>query len=54
MGYKDFKPTKVVRVPWDEMWHVHYLRGGEEAYDRVSTQEAVEVANDLWKLNQKG
>lgn len=50
MGYKDYKVLKVVKVPWDGLWHIHYFRGDRETYDRVSTKEAVEVADHLWEL----
>ena len=51
MGYKYFKILRVVKVPSDQMWHVYYLKFGRETYDRVSKQEAIEVADNIRGLN---
>ena len=47
MDHKDFKVTRVVKVAWDEMWHVHYVKFGKETYDRVSKEEAIEIGENM-------
>ena len=45
--YNNGKVIAVRKVRWDELWHVVYLFGERETYDRVPREEALRVAEGL-------
>jgi hypothetical protein len=45
--YKYGKVIAVRKVRWDMLWHVVYLFGKRETYDRVSKDEALQVAEAI-------
>ena len=45
--YKYHKVIAVRKVRWDMLWHVVYMFGKKETYDRVPEAEALAVSRNM-------
>lgn len=44
--------TEIRKVKWDELWHIVYMFGKGETYDRVTKEEALALESEwdfVWK-----